>query len=138
MKSYKQQRTLKASKTYAPINQQREIKKESYKTNWKKTKPQTEDDFYKKIGLKTYVNTLTSLVKLDFKKSHESHNYPNLSYLVIVHDPKFITIHNESKLLIGVIQVCHPLHVDVVMATIEQTFKCLELNIKKWWVAIIV
>jgi hypothetical protein len=47
-----------------------------------------------------------------------NHNYPNLSYLVIVHDPKFITIHNEGKLLIGVIQVCNPLHVDVVMAII--------------------
>ncbi len=34
-------------------------------------------------------------------------------------------VHNEGKLLIGVIQVYHPLHVDMVMAIIQQTFKSL-------------
>jgi hypothetical protein len=48
-----------------------------------------------------------------------------------VHGPKFITIHNEGKLLIGVIQVFHPFHVDVVMAKIQQTFKCLVAIIRK-------
>jgi len=55
-----------------------------------------------------------------------------------MHGPKFITIHNEGKLFIRVIQVCHPLHVDVVMVTIQQTFKCLEFIVGKWWIAIIV
>jgi hypothetical protein len=67
-----------------------------------------------------------------------SHNYHDLWYLVIVYGPKFITIHNESKLFTRVIQVCNPLHVDGVMATIQQTFKCLELITGKWWAAIIV
>jgi hypothetical protein len=55
-----------------------------------------------------------------------------------VHAPKFFIVHKESKLLITIIQIYYPLHVDVVMIAIQQTCKNPKFVIRKWEVTIIV
>jgi hypothetical protein len=69
-------------------------------------------------------------MKVKFEKI-PNHNYLTFQYWVIMHGPKCITIYNEGKLFTKVIHVYHPFHVDVGMAKIQQTFKCLELIIGK-------
>ncbi len=71
-------------------------------------------------------------------KETSNHNYSYFKHWVVVHAPKFFIVHKESKLLITIIQIYYPLHVDVVMIAIQQTCKNPKFVIRKWEVTIIV
>jgi hypothetical protein len=65
-------------------------------------------------------------MKSNFEKSLKSQLFHYHSILGHYAWPKVY-----HHLLTRVVQVYHPFHVDVGMATIQQTFKCLELIIGK-------